>query len=46
MDKSFCPKNSTVNYPKSTSTRNFKTIKVELAIQSASKVNFVYSTNN
>ena len=27
MDQSFCPKNSTENYPKSTARRNFEAIK-------------------
>ena len=30
MDQSFCPKNSTENYQKSTSTKNFEAIKLIL----------------
>ena len=34
MDQSFCPKNSTESYLKSTSTRNFEQIKTILLLQS------------
>ena len=43
MDQSFCPKNSTEIYPKSTSTRNFEEIKTTLLSQSLDVQNSFFS---
>ena len=43
MDQSFCPKKSTENYPKSTSTRNFEAIKSILLPKSLDIQNSFFS---
>ena len=43
MDQSFCPNNSTENYPKSSSTRNFEAIKSILTPAMVRHIKLIFS---